>query len=88
VSDHIELYGKKYYEESYLVLSNNNTHRSRERVKEQAALLSEAVGILVEVSKEARTSGGDGGMVPFTGPMDCPVCNGSGFEPVSDSNNV
>jgi len=28
---------------------------------------------------------GDGGMEPFTGPMDCPVCNGAGIERVESN---
>jgi hypothetical protein len=32
MSDHIEVNGKKYFEESYLELANNNTRRAQEKI--------------------------------------------------------
>lgn len=37
MSDHIEINGKKYFEESYLELANNNTRRAKDRIIELEA---------------------------------------------------
>lgn len=57
MSDHIEVGGKKYYEESYLVLANNNTKRRDKRIQE----LLEANNREVERRRKAEQDARDAG---------------------------
>ena len=42
MSDHIEVNGKKYFEEDYLILANNNTKRAHERIAALTSALEDA----------------------------------------------
>lgn len=61
MSDHITVRGRKYYEESYLVLANNNTRRALAALEVRAALGVRNWNRPAEFNKRGLSSAYDSG---------------------------